>query len=357
MVVKRDYYEVLGIDRNASNEEIRRAFRRLAFQHHPDRNREDGAEERFKELNEAYEVLSDRNKRATYDRFGYGGAEDLFGRGFEGFGFGGLGDIFEAFFGGAASATRRGPKPGSDLYHGLSLTFEEAALGCDREIEVHRTENCTLCRGTGAKPGTSPSRCPNCNGSGQVYQVQRSIFGRFTNIVVCPKCRGEGSIITETCPRCRGSGKEGFKRTISVRIPPGVNNGSKIRLGGEGDAGERGGPPGDLYFTLTVSPHEFFGREGDNIIYELPVNFAQAALGTEITVSTLYGEVRLKVAPGSQTGRLFRLKGKGVAHLNRGGRGDQLVRLRVVTPEKLTKRQRQLFEELNEGLDPKKKPK
>ena len=350
MAAKRDYYEVLGVGRNASDEEIRRAFRKQAFQHHPDRNRNDGAEERFKEINEAYEVLSDSNKRANYDRFGSAGAGDFFGGGFEGFDFGGLGNIFETFFGGGAATARRGPVTGAELSYGLTITFEEAALGCSKEVEIGRTEKCSQCQGSGARPGTSPVTCSNCGGSGQVYQLRRSIFGSFRNITVCPQCRGEGSIITEPCPQCRGSGKERFKRTIPVEIPAGVDNGLGVRLRGEGDAGDRGGPPGDLFVTLKVLPHDFFSRQDNNILYELKINFAQVALGVEVVVPTLYGDVKLKVPTGSQTGKVFRLKGKGVPNLGRRGHGDQLIKLRVVTPEKLNRKQRQLFEELAEGL-------
>ena len=354
MSTKRDYYEVLGVSRDASPEDIKRAFRKLAFQHHPDRNNKDGAEEKFKELNEAYEVLSDNDKRQNYDRFGGTGAEDMFG-GFGGFnnaGFGGLGDIFEAFFGGAATATRRGPKRGQDLYSELSITFEEAALGTEKEIKIKRTENCPTCEGSGAKPGTSPIRCTACNGSGQVYQVQRSVFGRFTNMTVCRQCHGSGSVITDVCHSCRGGGRKRFERRMSVVIPGGVSGGSRMRLTGEGDAGERGGPPGDIYVTLRVAPHKYFVRDGDDIHYELPIGFTQAALGMETEVPTLYGDTKLKVSAGSQAGEVLRLKGKGVPHLNRGGRGDQLVTLKLMTPRKLSKKQRQLFEELAEGLDP-----
>ncbi|MDI6815008.1 MAG: molecular chaperone DnaJ [Dehalococcoidales bacterium] len=355
MPAKRDYYEILGIARDATDEEIKKAFRKLAFKYHPDRNREDGAEERFKEVNEAYEVLSDPDKRAAYDRFGHSGTEGFFGRGFEGFNFGGFGDIFDAFFGGATTATRQAPQPGADLHYGITITFEEAAFGCEKEINISRTENCSLCHGIGCKPGSQPSRCPNCNGTGQVRRVQRSIFGRFINTTTCSQCQGEGRIITEPCPQCRGTGMEKRQRSILVKIPAGVSNGWRIRLSGEGQAGTRGGASGDLYVTLSVEPHEFFTRDGDNILYELPINFAQAALGAEVEVPTLDGVTKLKVPAGSQTGKLFRLKDKGIPHLNRSGRGDQLVTLFVVTPEKLTEKQRQLLEELANCLDPPKR--
>ncbi len=356
MPTKRDYYEVLGIARNAIDEEIRRAFRKLAFKYHPDHNREDGAEEKFKEVNEAYEVLSAPDKRAAYDRFGHSGTEGFFGRGFEGFDFGGFGDIFDAFFGGVATATRQAPQRGADLHYGITINFEEAAFGCQREINISRIENCSLCHGIGCKPGSQPSRCPNCNGTGQVRRVQRSIFGRFTNIATCSQCHGEGRIITEPCPQCRGTGREKRQRSILVnKIPAGVDDGSQIRLSGEGNAGARGGSSGDLYITLSIEPHEFFIRDGNNILYQLPINFAQAALGAEVEVPTLDGKTKLKVPAGSQTGTVFRLKDKGIPRLHRSGRGDLLITLFVITPEKLTEKQRQLFQELANSLGPAKR--
>lgn len=355
MPSKRDYYEVLGIDRNATDEEIRKAFRKLAFKYHPDHNCDDGAEDRFKEINEAYEVLSDPDKRVAYDRFGHGGAESFFGRGFEGFDFGGFGDIFDAFFSRASTATRQAPQRGADLHYAITLTLEEVALSTEKEINISRTENCSLCQGVGCKPGSQPSRCPNCNGAGQVRRTQQSIFGRFTNITTCPQCHGEGRIITEPCPQCRGTGREKCQRTIQVKVPAGVEDGSQIRIRNEGDVGVRGGPPGDVYITVSVVRHQLFTRDNDNIIYELPINFAQAALGTEVKVPTLDGEVKLKVPAGSQTGTVFRLKNNGIPHLHRSGRGDQLVRLIVVTPESLSKKQRQLFQELADSLGPAKK--
>jgi len=351
MAVKRDYYEVLGVDRNATDEEVKKAFRRLAFKYHPDHNRGDGAEDKFKEVNEAYEVLSDADRRSAYDRYGHDG-EGLFGRGFEGFNFGGFGDIFDAFFGGAAATSRQAPQRGTDLHYGVTITFEEAAFGCEKEINVSRTESCPMCHGIGCKPGTQPSRCPNCNGTGQIRRVQQSIFGHFTNITTCSRCHGEGSIITERCSQCRGTGKEKQRRSILVKIPAGVDDGFRVRLNGEGEAGSKGGPPGDLYVALSVQPHQFFAREDDNILYELPINFAQAALGAEVEVPTLDGETRLKIPAGSQTGEVFRLKGQGVPHLRRGGCGDLLVTLFVVTPGKLTKKQRQLLQDLGDSLGP-----
>jgi molecular chaperone DnaJ len=358
MPTKRDYYEVLGIGRDATDEEIKKAFRKLAFKHHPDHNSDTGAENKFKEVNEAYQVLSDPDKRAAYDRFGHGGADGLFGRGFEGFDFGGFGDIFDAFFGGSTTATHQASHQGADLhYPRLDITFEEAAFGSEKVIAIPRTENCSLCHGVGAKPGSDPSRCSNCNGTGQVKRVQQSIFGRFANIATCPRCHGEGSVITEPCPQCRGTGKEKHRRNISVKIPAGVDNGTQIRLRGEGEAGERGGPPGNLYISLSVEPHDFFTREDDNILYELPANFAQAALGTELEIPTLDGKAKLKIPAGSQTGKVFRLKNQGIPHAHKGGRGDLLVFLFVSTPEKLNEKERQLLEELAKSLNQNNHPK
>jgi molecular chaperone DnaJ len=352
MAVKRDYYEVLGVSRGASDEEVKKAFRRLAFEYHPDRNHDDGAAEKFKEVNEAYEVLSDANKRAAYDRFGRDGVEGVFGRGFEGFDFGGFGDIFEAFFGGSGAATRQAPRRGDDLRCKVSITFEEAALGCEKELDITRTEVCATCRGTGARPGSQPTRCSSCDGTGQIRRVQRSLFGQFINTAVCDQCHGEGRVVTDPCPDCKGTGVTRQKRRISVRVPPGVDDDTGIRLSGEGNAGRRGGSAGNLYVVLSVGRHDFFTRDGDDIIYELPVNFAQAALGAEVEVPTLYGNEKLKIPSGSQSGKLFRLKDKGIPHLHRSGRGDQLVRLLLVTPDSLSKEQRKLFEELAKSLWP-----
>lgn len=349
MAAKRDYYDILGLDRSASEAEIKRAFRRLAFKYHPDRNNEDGAEARFKEVNEAYEVLSDPERRANYDRFGHMG--QAFGRGFEDFDiFRGFGDIFDSFFGGAATATKRGPQQGTDLRYSLSLSFEEAVFGCEKEIEIERIENCSLCHGVCSAPGSQPLRCPECNGSGQVRRVQQSIFGRFVNVTTCRRCQGEGRIITDACPQCRGSGNEKKRRKIAVRVPAGVDDGHQIRLTAEGNAGIRGGGPGNLYLALSVKEHPLFKRRGDAILYDLAINFAQAVLGDEVEVPTVDSPVSLKIPPGTQTGKFFRLKEKGVPHLKGGGRGDQLVMVHVITPQSLDERQRKLFEELAETL-------
>ncbi|MFH1646562.1 MAG: molecular chaperone DnaJ [Chloroflexota bacterium] len=352
MAVKRDYYEVLGVPRDASNEDIRRAFRKLAFQYHPDRNREDGAADKFKEVNEAYEVLSDADKRASFDRFGHSAGDNMFGRGFEGFDFGGFGDIFEAFFGGTGTTARQTSRRGNDLRYSLHISFEEAALGCEKEIDIIRTEVCGTCHGTRSQPGSQAQRCTNCDGTGQIRRVQRSIFGQFINTAVCPQCHGEGKIVTDPCKECKGAGYQKHKRRISVKIPAGIDNGNGIRLSGEGEAGYRGSAAGNLYVVVSVGRHKFLTRQGDDVLYELPVNFAQAALGAEVEVPTLYGDTKLKIPPSSQTGKVFKLKDKGIPHLHGSGRGDQLVRLRVVTPESLNKEQRKLFEELAKSLGP-----
>ncbi|MFQ5925264.1 MAG: molecular chaperone DnaJ [Dehalococcoidia bacterium] len=349
MATKRDYYDVLGLDRSASEQDIKRAFRKLAFQYHPDRNKEDGVEERFKEINEAYEVLSDTEKRATYDRFGHVG--EGVGQGFEGFDiFRGFGDIFDAFFGGATTATGRGPQVGTDLRYGLTISFEEAVFGCEREIEIRRTENCSLCHGVGSEPGSQPSRCPECNGTGQVRRVQRSVFGRFVNVTTCDRCGGDGRIVTNPCHQCRGWGKEEKERRIALNIPAGVDDGSQIRLSGEGNAGTWGGGSGNLYVSLSVQEHPFFKRRGDDILYDLPINFAQAALGDAVEVPTVDSPVTLKIPQGTQTGRIFRLREKGVPHLRGGGRGDQLVMVHVITPQSLDEEQRSLVKELAKTL-------
>jgi molecular chaperone DnaJ len=355
MTTKRDYYEVLGVDRDAADDDIKKAFRRLAMQYHPDRNREDGAEAKFKEINEAYGVLSDPDKRAAYDRFGHAGGEGAFTRGFEGFDFGGFGDIFDAFFGGMTATTRKTPQRGADLRTEVAINLEEAAFGVVKEIEIVRTELCPTCHGSGAKPGTQPAQCPNCNGSGQIRRVQQSLFGRFINTTVCTRCHGEGKIIADPCPQCHGVGQERRQRHVKVNIPAGIENGSQIRLSSEGAAGLRGGSAGDLYIAVSVQPHDLFLREGDSILYELPINFAQAALGAELDVPTLYGQARLHIPPGSQTGKVFRLKNQGMPRLHRAGHGDQLVKLFVATPDSLNKEQRQLFEQLAKTLSPARK--
>jgi molecular chaperone DnaJ len=350
---KADYYETLDVPRGASQDDIKRAFRRLAMEYHPDRNPEPGAEARFKEINEAYEILSDPERRANYDRFGHAGLEGNFSsRGFEGFGpFGSFGDIFDAFFGAANQARRRTPTRGADLQVAVNLTFEEAAFGATKEIRINRTELCSRCSGLRAEPGTEPQRCPQCEGSGEVRRVQRSVFGQFINVTTCDRCRGDGLIIPNPCTHCRGSGRERFSRTIEVKIPAGVDEGSQIRLAGEGELGSFGGPRGNVYVVIEVEPHEFFDREEDDIHLQLNVNFAQAALGDEIEIPTLDGTQKVQVKAGVQSGEVMTLRNKGIAHVRGGGRGDMHVHIQVATPRKLSSEQKQLLKRLAETLE------
>jgi molecular chaperone DnaJ len=351
----RDYYKVLGVPRNASDEEIKKAFRKLAFKYHPDHNREPDAEEKFKEINEAYEVLSNAEKRASYDRFGRVATADLFG--FEDIGFGGLGDIFDAFFGATTTrAQRRSPQKGGDLRTNLTLSFEEAVFGASKELETWRIENCSVCHGVGSRPGTNPQKCPNCNGNGEVRRIQQSLFGRFVHAATCPHCKGEGMLINDPCRQCKGSGKERVKRKLTVTIPAGIDENYQMRLSNEGDAGKYGGSPGDIYVNFSVKPHKFFVRKDYDIFYELPINFAQAALGDNIEVPALDGKVTLKIPPGTQSGKTFHIKGKGVPHLHGRGKGDQLVMVRVVTPQSMDASQRRLLEELAKTLPAAKTP-
>lgn len=354
MAAKRDYYELLGVDRNASAGELKKAFRKLAFQCHPDHNHGDDAERKFKEINEAYHVLVDTEKRSAYDRFGHAGIDGFSSNGFEGFGFNGVGSIFEDFydfFSGSAGTTRQRQRRGADLHYKITITFEEAALGCKKDTKIKRVEKCSQCQGSGAKQGSEPSKCPTCNGNGRVSHVQQGLFGRFTNVATCSHCLGEGKVITDPCSRCRGTGREKKDHDIELEIPAGVDNNNEIRLSGQADIGERGGPSGDLYVAINVLPHKLFRREGFDVLYELPVNFAQAALGTELEVPTLYGKEKLKIPAGSQAGKVFKLKGKGIPYLRRHGKGNQLVELLLVTPEKLNKKQRKLFQELAESFN------
>jgi molecular chaperone DnaJ len=349
MTEKRDYYEILGVNRSASDAEIKRAYHRLARQYHPDINKDPGAEERFKEINEAYEVLGDRRKRAEYDRWGRIGAGGGFATDFGGFG---LGDIFEDFFGfgGMRTAARRAPQRGADLRYNLTLTFEEAAFGCEKEIEVTRLDTCPVCRGTGSEPGTAPIRCPQCNGTGEVRRMRQSIFGSFVNVSTCGRCGGEGEVVSTPCSECRGQKRVRVTKTIAVKVPPGVDSGTQIRLSEEGEAGMRGGMAGNLYVVISVRKHPYFKRQNSDVFLELPINVAQAALGDEIDVPTLDGTENLTIPAGTQTGETFRLRKKGVPYLRGEGRGDQLVTVYVVTPKKLSPEQRQLFEQLSKTL-------
>jgi len=350
MAIKQDYYQVLGVPRNASDEEIKRAFRKLAFQHHPDRNRETGAEEKFKEINEAYQVLSDPEKKSRYDRYGRVDVAE----GFPDFGFGGLGDIFESFFGGFGTpfgrTAQRVPQRGDSLQSHLTLSFTEAVFGCSKEVEIQRIEFCPLCHGIGSAPGTNPETCPDCRGTGQVRRAQQSIFGRFTHITTCPRCGGSGAVISNPCSQCQGRGRIKAKRKVMVTIPAGVDDGQRLRLDGEGSAGLYGGPPGDFYVTFSVKPHNLFHRDGSDILYELSINFAQAALGDEVRVPSLDGQVDLKIPPGTQSGKIFRFKGKGIPYIDGKGRGNLFVKVAIITPQYLDKNQRHLFEELAKAL-------
>jgi chaperone protein DnaJ len=341
---KRDYYEVLGVDRNASAEEIKKAYRNLARKLHPDVNKAPDAEERFKEVKEAYDVLSDEQKRAQYDRYGHIDPNQGFGGGgFSGADFGGFSDIFDMFFGGGSRRDPNAPQRGSDLQYTMTIEFKEAVFGVEKDITIPRTETCDTCSGSGARPGTKPETCSVCRGTGQQEIVQNTPFGRIVNRRLCPQCGGSGRIVRDKCASCRGAGKVKRQRTIHVRIPAGVDEGAQIRLSGEGEAGSRGGPPGDLYIVIRVKPHEFFDREGDDIYCEVPLTFAQAALGDEIEVPTLTEKVKLRIPAGTQTGTYFRLKGKGVPRLRGMGAGDQHVKVTVVTPTNLTEEQKELL--------------
>ena len=347
---QRDYYEVLGVERGADAAELKRAYRKLAMEYHPDRNSSDGAEDQFKEVNRAYEVLSDDQKRAAYDRFGHAGVDGAGGAGgFDGFQhFDGFGDIFDAFFGGGnrGGRRRRGPARGADLRYNLRLTFEEAIFGTEKEIEFQRQERCDRCAGKGAEPGTELATCPECNGAGEIRRSQQSIFGQFVNVAACARCQGEGRIVPNPCEECRGTGRTRQARKIAVKVPAGVDHGAQIRLANEGEAGARGGEAGNLYVVLSVADHERFQRVEDHIVLELPVNLAQASLGAEVPIPTLDGEVEFEIPPGTQSGEDFVLRGKGVPHLRGAGRGDMVVRVTVVVPETLSEEQRELLEKL-----------
>ena len=347
MADKRDYYEVLGVARTASDEEIKKAFRKLARKYHPDVNRDDPktAEAKFKEINEAYEVLSNQENRAKYDQFGHGAFDGAAGA--SGFGGGGINDIFDMFFGGGfggfGGARRQGPERGADLRYDLDITLEQAAAGHTQEIEVPRTEDCQACQGTGAAAGTHPETCPQCGGTGQAQVVQNTPFGRMVNVTTCGRCRGEGRIVHTPCGECKGRGKVRKTRRIQVTVPPGADSGLRLRVTQGGEAGTRGGPPGDLYVYISVKRHRTFGRDGDNLIFEMPVSFAQVALGDEVEVPTLEGMTKLEIPAGTQSGTVLTVKDKGVPHLRGHGKGDLKVRLTVMTPKKLSDKQRQLL--------------
>ncbi|WP_339063750.1 molecular chaperone DnaJ [Tepidibacillus marianensis] len=346
----RDYYEVLGVGKGATEDEIKKAYRKLARQYHPDVNKEADATEKFKEVKEAYEVLSDSNKRARYDQFGHEDPQAGFGGsgGFGGADFGDFGDIFDMFFGGGGRKNRNpnAPRRGADLQYNMTIEFKDAIFGKEIDITIPREEECDTCHGTGAKPGTKVETCSVCKGTGQQEVVQNTPFGRIVNRRICTACQGTGKIITQKCTDCHGKGRLKLNKTIHINIPAGVDDGSQLRVSGEGEAGANGGPAGDLFIVLRVKTHDFFERDGDNIYCEVPLTFAQAALGDEIEVPTLDGRVKLKIPEGTQTGTNFRLKGKGVPHLRFGGAGDQHVKVVIVTPTQLTDRQKELIKEL-----------
>lgn len=354
----RDYYEVLGVSRTASKDEVKSAFRKLARQYHPDVNKEPGADAKFKEINEAYEILSDENKRARYDRFGHAGVQGAASGGYGGAGFTAtdFADIFDDFFSsfvGGRQQTRRGPRAGGDIRVDVTIEFIEAALGVEsKPIEFQRLETCDVCNGSGAEAGSVPTTCPECNGAGEVRRVTQSFLGSVVKVSVCPRCGGKGTIVTHPCRNCDGSGRRRRKVNMNVRIPAGVSEGLRIHHSGEGDVGELGAPAGDLYVIIHIKEHEYFKRRDNDIILDWSVNIAQAALGDKIVVPAIDGEIELTIPPGTQTGKVFRLRGRGVPRLrsdgSSAGRGDQLVYINVAVPTKLTARQRELFEQLAE---------
>ena len=353
----RDYYEILGLARNASDDEIKAAFRKLARQYHPDVSKEADAEERFKEINEAYGVLSDADKRVRYDRFGKEGLGNM--GGFHDY-TADFGDIFEELFGQFGFSTgrrsRRSPHRGRDLQMQVTLTFEEAIFGVEKEIEFQREETCSRCNGSGAEPGTSPTRCSTCNGQGEVRQVRQTFLGQMVQTATCPTCEGRGETISSPCKTCHGVGLERKTVNKKVQIPAGVDGGTQIRLAGEGGPGVYGGPNGSLFLILDVKSHQFFKRRENDILLNLDINVAQAVLGADIEVPTLDGEEKLKIPSGTQPGKVFHIRNKGVPYLRRNGRGDQLVIVNVAIPTKLTREQREQFEKLAESLGTTVKP-
>jgi molecular chaperone DnaJ len=359
---KRDYYDVLGLSRGANEDDIKKAYRKLALQHHPDRNPgSTEAEEKFKEATEAYEILKDPQKRSTYDQFGHAGLSGAGGFGTGGFAgfdlsdalrafmrdFGGFGGIFDDFFGGAGSTrTRRGYPKGQDLQVRLNLTLEEIAVGVEKKLKIKRLQKCDECGGSGAAKGSSKKTCPKCRGSGQLRRVSRSLFGQFVNVTACDLCHGEGRIIDTPCPQCRGEGRVKGASTISVKIPAGVTSGNYIQMRGLGNVGLRGGPAGDVIVLVDEQKHPEFRRHGDDILHDTLISFTQAALGDEIPVPTLDGKIDLKIPAGTQSGKVFRFRGKGIPHLHGYGKGDELIRVLVWVPTRLSSEEKKLLKEL-----------
>ena len=354
---KRDYYEVLGVNKSASEDEIKKAYKKMARKYHPDLNPDNKeAEEKFKEVNEAYEVLSDANKKARYDQFGFAGVDPNYGAGAGagggaydagGFDFGDLGDIFGSFFGGGfGSAQRRNPNApqrGESIRLGVTISFEEAAFGCKKEVTVGRVEQCPDCKGNGCAPGTTPEVCPDCKGTGSVRTTQRTPFGMAQSTAPCSKCRGTGKIIHQPCPTCRGMGNIRKQHKISVSVPAGIDDGQTISLRGQGNSGANGGPQGDMLVTIIVRPHARFERDGSSVLLEQEISYAQAALGAEIEVPTLDGKVKLTIPEGTQPDAVFRMRGKGIPYLRGSGRGDQFVTIRIAVPKNLTSAQKELL--------------
>ncbi len=357
----RDFYEVLGVAKTASPDEIKKAYRRLARQYHPDVNPDPTAEESFKEVAAAYEVLSDPDKRARYDRFGMAGVNGANGFSSEGFGFGGLEDIFDFmnnFAGFSTGQSRRNvrnrPRAGRDIRYDMNLTFEESIFGAEKEIEITRLEKCEHCDGNGAEPGTQPRRCPDCNGTGEIRQMRATLLGNMVEMMPCPRCRGRGEVVDTPCKECRGSGTVRKSRKLKVSIPGGVDDTTRLRVVNEGEPGENGGPNGNVQIFFHVAPHEFFRRRENDILLDMKINVSQAALGAAINVPTVDGDESLTIPAGTQSGKVFRIKGHGVPKIRSdgmsSGRGDQLVIVQVVVPTKLSAEQRRLFEELGQTL-------
>ena len=358
---KRDYYEVLGVSKGASEDEIKKAYKKLARKYHPDLNPDNKeAEEKFKEVNEAYEILSDPNKKARYDQFGFAGVDPNYGAGGAGGGFDGgcdfgdLGDICGSFFGGGFGGGRRtnpnAPQRGESIRLSLAISFEEAAFGCEKEVSVDRMEQCGTCHGNGCAAGTTPEVCPDCHGTGQVQVRRQTPMGVFATSSPCGRCGGKGKIIHQPCPDCRGSGAVRRRKTIQVSIPAGIDNGQTISVRGQGSAGKNGGPAGDLLVTITVRPHELFRREGTSVLCDAPITFAQAVLGAELEIPTIDGKVKYDLPEGTQSGTTFRLKGKGIPAINGRGRGDQYVTVYIETPRNLNREQKEALKKFAESV-------
>ncbi|PKR79040.1 molecular chaperone DnaJ [Halalkalibacillus sediminis] len=349
---KRDYYDVLGVSKDASKDEIKKAYRKLARKYHPDVSQEEGASDKFKEAKEAYEVLSNQQKRAQYDQFGHAGAQQGgqgFGGGFNAEGFGDFGDIFDMFFGGGGrQRDPNAPRKGQDLQYTMEIQFEEAVFGKDTTIHIPKEEECETCEGSGAKPGSDVKTCSQCNGAGQLNVEQNTPFGRVVNRRVCNQCEGTGQEIEDKCTTCGGSGRVKKRKKIDINIPGGIDDGQQIRVSGQGGPGVNGGPPGDLFVVVRVRRHEFFERDGDDILCEMPITFTQAALGDEMEVPTVHGKVKLKIPAGTQTGTHFRLKGKGAPNVHGYGQGDQHILVKVIVPKNMNDRQKEILREFHE---------